>query len=56
MAVVEQAVRALRSAIGDEQAPVQLTIREGGDFRTDYALKRFAELCQLKLSPEVVVQ
>jgi hypothetical protein len=56
MAVVEQAVRALRSAIGDEQAPVQLTIREGGDFRTGYALKRFAELCQLKLSPEVVVQ
>jgi hypothetical protein len=55
-AIIEQAVRALRQAIGDEQAPVQLTIREGGHFRNGYELKRFAELCQLKLSPEVVIQ
>ncbi|QBQ53835.1 anti-phage-associated DUF499 domain-containing protein [Nitrosococcus wardiae] len=55
-AVIEQAVRALRQAIGDEQAPVQITIREGGHFRNGYELKRFAELCQLKLSPEVVIQ
>ncbi|ABA57068.1 hypothetical protein Noc_0548 [Nitrosococcus oceani ATCC 19707] len=55
-AVIEQSVRALRQAIGDDQASVQITIREGGHFRNGYELKRFAELCQLKLSPEVVLQ
>ncbi|EDZ66004.1 hypothetical protein NOC27_2684 [Nitrosococcus oceani AFC27] len=35
---------------------MQITIREGGHFRNGYELKRFAELCQLKLSPEVVLQ
>lgn len=55
-AVIEQAICALRQAIGDEQAPVQITIREGGHFRNGYELKQFADLCQLKLTPEVVVQ
>lgn len=55
-AVIEQVVHALREAIQDQKAPVQIVIREGGRFRTGYDLKRFAEICELALAPEQVIQ
>ncbi|MEA1048511.1 anti-phage-associated DUF499 domain-containing protein [Lamprobacter modestohalophilus] len=47
---IETAIRGVREAIGDEQASVQVTIRNGIDFGDGYALKRFAELVGIGLA------
>jgi hypothetical protein len=46
----------VRTAIGDEQAGVQVTVRGGIDFGDGFALKQFAELAGIGLSAGDVVQ
>ena len=55
-AAIETAIRGVRTAIGDEQAGVQVTVRGGIDFGDGFALKQFAELAGIGLSAGDVVQ
>lgn len=55
-AAIETAIRGVRSAIGDEQAGVQVTVRGGIDFGDGFALKQFAERARIGLAAGDVVQ
>ena len=55
-AAIETAIRGVRTAIGDEQAGVQVTVRGGIDFGDGFALKQFAERAGIGLSAGDVVQ
>ena len=48
--MLEKIITSLRSALGEEDAPLQLKIRQGGDFGTGRDLKEFAELAGLELT------
>ena len=55
-AAIETAIRGVRTAIGDEQAGVQVTVRGGIDFGDGFALKQFAERAGIGLSAGDVEQ
>jgi hypothetical protein len=56
IAMLEYVVTSLRSALGEEDAPLQLKVRQGGDFGTGRDLKEFAELAGLELTNNTVSQ
>lgn len=54
--LVESVIRLIRESIRDDQAEVQIIIRGNSSFSTGDALKRFANICGIKLDRDVVVQ
>lgn len=55
-AMLEKAIAALRDSLGEPDALVQLTIRDGADFPTGFDLKRFAEQAGLEIAAQTVEQ
>ena len=49
-------INAMRENIGEPNALVQVTIRDGADFETGFDLKAFAELAGIELTPNKVEQ
>lgn len=54
--MIEATIQAIRNAIDDDQASVQIVIRGGVEFGDGYALREFAELARLELRAADVVQ
>ncbi len=54
--MLEQAIQALRKAIGEEQARVQITARGGMRFRNGHEFKEFARDAELEIRPEDILQ
>jgi len=55
-AAIETAIRGVRTAIGDEQAGVQVTVKGGVSFGDGFALKQFAERAGIGLSAGDIIQ
>lgn len=55
-AILEKVIDALRDNLGEPDALVQLTIRDGAAFNTGFDLKAFAELAGIELTPNTVEQ
>jgi hypothetical protein len=55
-AILEKVIEALRDNLGEPDALVQLTIRDGAAFNTGFDLKAFAELAGIELTPNTVEQ
>ena len=55
-AAIETAIRGIRAALGDEQAPVQILIKGGVTFGDGFALKEFSEVAGVELKPGDVIQ
>jgi len=55
-AAIETAIRGIRQALGDEQAPVQVLVKGGVTFGDGFALKEFAEVTGIELKPGDVIQ
>lgn len=53
---LEKVIAALREALGEADALVQMTIRDGVSFGTGFDLKEFAELAGIELRPDTVEQ
>jgi hypothetical protein len=56
VAAIEMAIAGIRQALGDPQAEVQVLIRGGVSFGDGYALKEFAEVVGIALTPGDVIQ
>ncbi len=56
VAAIETAIAGIRQALGDPQAEVQVLIRGGVTFGDGYALKEFAEVVGIALTPGDVIQ
>ena len=54
--MLEHIITSLRDALGEEDAPIQVKIKQGGDFGTGGDLKKFAELAGLVLTNNTVSQ
>jgi hypothetical protein len=54
--ILEKVITALRENLGEPDALVQVTIRDGADFDKGFDLKRFAELAGIDLTPDKVEQ
>jgi len=55
-ALLEKIIAALRDNLGEPDALVQLTIRDGAAFNTGFDLKAFAEIAGIELTPDTVEQ
>lgn len=55
-AILEKVIAALRDNLGEPDALVQLTIRDGAAFNTGFDLKAFADLAGIELTPNTVEQ
>lgn len=55
-AILEKVITALRENLGEPDALVQLTIRDGAAFNTGFDLKVFAGLAGIELTPNTVEQ
>ena len=54
--ILEKVITTLRENLGEPDALVQVTIRDGADFDKGFDLKRFAELAGIDLTPDKVEQ
>ena len=54
--MLEQVITALRQNLDEQDALVQLIIRDGANFETGFDLKAFAEIANIELTPDKVEQ
>ena len=55
-AMIESVANTLRAILKEDQAPVSVTISDGVDFETGFAVKEFAKIAGLELKPGELVQ